>query len=46
MLVIIYMNIYHTALCSFEVLDVKGHYPHISHPEVTIERLKHYVKEG
>ncbi|MBM7699896.1 alpha/beta fold hydrolase [Kurthia huakuii] len=36
----------HLPHSSFEVLDVKGHYPHISHPEVTIERLKHYVKEG
>ena len=36
----------HLPHSSFEILDVKGHYPHISHPEVTIERLKHYIKEG
>lgn len=36
----------HLPYSTFEILDVKGHYPHISHPEVTIERLKHYIKEG
>lgn len=33
----------HLENSTFEILDVKGHYPHLSHPEVTLESIKNYL---
>lgn len=36
----------HLPYSELTLLSAKGHYPHISHPQETIEQMKHYLKEG
>jgi len=36
----------HLPNSTLQLLTAKGHYPHISHPEETIEKMKQYLKEG